>query len=96
MDEFKKFKDDARQTDAEVDSLRLLWSRTIRTFTPDKRQFAAWLRLAGYAETTRAINDTIRLHIKYEATRPLAPGQMIRFMEQCISKAMLLAKAATR
>ena len=44
----------------------------------------------GYTEVFRAVNDTIRLHIKYEATRPLKPGQLIRYMDQCLSKAMLL------
>lgn len=90
MDDFQKFKTDSRQTDAEVDSLRLLWSGTIRTYVPEERQFAAWLRIAGYTEVFRAVNDTIRLHIKYEATRPLKPGQLIRYMDQCLSKAMLL------
>ena len=90
MDEFKKFRHDSRQTDAEVDSLRLLWSGTIRNYLPEKRQFAAWLGLAGYTEVFRAVNDTIRLFIKYEATRPLKPGQLIRYMDQCLSKAMLL------
>ena len=47
MDDFQKFKTDSRQTDAEVDSLRLLWSGTIRTYVPEERQFAGWLRLAG-------------------------------------------------
>jgi hypothetical protein len=95
MDEFNKFAIDSRQLDAEVDSLRLLWHGTIRTFVPEKQQFAAWLRFAGYTEAYRAINDTIRLHIKYEPTRPLKEGQLIRFMDQCLTKAML-KKAVTR
>jgi hypothetical protein len=96
MDEFKQFRDDTRQTDAEVDSLRLLWSGTIRTYLPEKRQFVGWLSLVGYTEVFRAVNDTIRLHIKYEATRPLKPGQLIRYMDQCLTKTMLLNKAVAR
>lgn len=87
MEDFKKYKDDKRQSDAEVEALQLLWSGTIRTFLPNQKTIADWLRLGGYAEVTRAINDTIRLWIKYNGN--LRPGQLLRYTEQQITKSLL-------
>ena len=54
------------QSSAEVDALRLLWGGTMKQFTPEARRFETWLRLIGYVETTRNINDVHRQFIRRE------------------------------
>lgn len=91
---YKELIQHRNQINAEIDSLRLLWSGTVRTFTPDIMQFAAWLRMVGYTEVTRAVNDVARFFIKREGV--LLPGQLIRAMDRNVTHAMLRQKAAQR
>jgi len=93
-DQLKKYRDDSRQTEAEVGVLQLLWDGTIRTFSPNPRQFAAWLGLIGYVETTRNINDVHRQFIRREGM--MLPGELIRYMDRLVTRTLLSQqKAAT-
>ena len=93
-DQFQKVKSDQRQTEAEVGALQMLWDGTIRTFSPNPRQFAGWLRLIGYVETTRNINDVHRQFIRREGM--MLPGELIRYMDRLVTRTLLSQqKAAT-
>jgi hypothetical protein len=82
------------QSSAEVDALRLLWGGTMKQFTPEVRRFEAWLRLIGYVETTRNINDVHRQFIRREGM--MLPGELIRYMDRLVTRTLLSQqKAAT-
>ncbi len=82
------------QSSAEVDSLRLLWSGTMKQFTPEDRRFETWLRLVGYVETVRNINDVHRQFIRREGL--MLPGELIRCMDRLVAQTLLSQqKAAT-
>jgi hypothetical protein len=83
----KKYRDDSRQTEAEVGALQLLWDGTIRTFSPNARQFVGWLRLIGYVETTRNINDVHRQFIRREGL--MLPGELIGYMDRLVTRTLL-------
>ena len=92
-DQLKKHRDDPRQTEAEVGAIKLLWDGTIRTFSPSPRQFAGWLRLIGYVETTRNINDVHRQFIRREGM--MLPGELIGYMDRLVTRTMLSQQKAT-
>jgi hypothetical protein len=93
-DQFQKVKSNQRQTEAEVGALKMLWDGTIRTFSPNPRQFAGWLRLIGYVEMTRNINDVHGQFIRREGM--MLPGELIRYMDRLVTRTLLSQqKAAT-
>jgi hypothetical protein len=78
---------DRKQSSAEVDALRLLWGGTMKHFTPEVRRFEEWLRLIGYVEMYRNINDVHRQFIRREGT--MVPGQLIRYMDHLVTRTLL-------
>jgi hypothetical protein len=71
------------QSNAEVDSLRLLWGGTMMQFTPEVCWFETWLKLIGYVETTRNIYAVLRLFIQREGM--MLPGQLIRYTDRLVA-----------
>jgi hypothetical protein len=90
--QLKKYRADSRQTEAEVGALQLLWDGTIRTFSPNPRQFAGWLRLIGYVETTRNINGVHRQFIRREGM--MLPGELIGYMDRLVARTLLSQQTA--
>ena len=88
----KNYRADSRQTEAEVGALQLLWDGTIRTFSPNPHQLAGWLRLIGYVETTRNINDVHRQFIRREGM--MLPGELIRYMDRLVARTLLSQQKA--
>ena len=80
------------QSSAEVDALRLLWGGTMKQFTPEVRRFETWLRLIGYVETTRNINDVHRQFIRREGM--MLPGELIRYMDRLVTRRLLSQQKA--
>lgn len=75
------------QCSAEVDALRLLWGGTMKHFTPDARRFEEWLRLIGYVEMFRNINDVHRQFIRRQAM--MLPGELIRYMDCLVARTLV-------
>jgi hypothetical protein len=80
------------QSSAEVDALRLLWGGTMKQFTPEARRFETWLRLIGYVETTRNINDVHRQFIRREGM--MLPGELIGYMDRLVTRTLLSQQKA--
>jgi hypothetical protein len=80
------------QSSAEVDALRLLWGGTMKQFTPEARRFETWLRLIGYVETTRNINDVHRQFIRREGM--MLPGELIGYMDRLVTRTLLAQQRA--
>lgn len=78
------------QCSAEVDALRLLWGGTMKNFTPEVRRFEEWLRLIGYVEMYRNINDVHRQFIRREGM--MLPGELIRYMDGLVAQTLLLQR----
>ncbi len=73
----------ATQTKAEIDALELLWSGTMRNFTPERKRFTVWRQLVGYVETTHCINQTGSEFIR--CRNLMYPNQLIRFMDRAVN-----------
>jgi hypothetical protein len=80
------------QSSAEVDALMLLWGGTMKQFTPEVRRFETWLRLIGYIETTRNINDVHRQFIRREGM--MLPGELIGYMDNLVTRTLLSQQKA--
>ena len=79
------------QCSAEVDALRLLWGGTMKNFTPEAARFEKWLRLIGYIEMFRNINDVHRQFIRREGM--MLPGELIRYMDGLVAHTLLLQRS---
>lgn len=80
-----------KQMEAEVDVLQLLWSGTVKSFTPERWRFNRWLRVIGYVETIHCINQTIRVFIRCHGL--MFPSQLIRCMENAVRHTAELQRA---
>jgi hypothetical protein len=92
MENYKQALHTRNQIDAEIEALQLLWSGTIRTFTPNRKHFNGWLRLVGYVEVTRAVNDVARQFIQRNGA--MLPGQLISMMDRRVSDTIIRQKKA--
>ncbi len=79
------------QSSAEVEALRILWGGTMKHFTPEARSFETWLRLIGYVETTRNINDVHRQFIRLHGM--MLPGELICYMNRLVARTLLLQRS---
>src|SRR5215472_8981389 len=90
QDDYQQQIQHRNQCSSEVDALRLLWGGTMKTFTPEVRRFEEWLRLIGYVEMYRNINDVHRQFIRREGM--MLPGDLIRYMDGLVAHTLLLQR----
>ena len=78
--------DTTRQTAAEIDALRQLWSTVIPRAAPNPEAIGVWLQRLTFFEVGKCVHATQLLHRKYDGK--LRPWQLHIFMEQCVNKAL--------
>ena len=78
--------DATRQTTADIDTLRRLWSTAIPGAAPSPEVFDVWLKGLTFFEVGKCIHAAQRLHQKYACK--LKPWQLLKYMEQCVAKAL--------
>ncbi len=59
---------------------------------PERNQFDAWLRLVGYVETTRCINQMGQQFIRYRGLG--LRTQLVRFMDRAVNHSLIRLRKA--
>jgi len=75
-----------RQTTAEIDALRQLWSNVLPGAAPSRDSIHAWLKSLPFFEVGKCMHATQRLNQKYKGK--LKQRQLTKYMEQCVNNAL--------
>lgn len=94
MEAYKEAVRRAKQIEAEIDALQLLWRGTMNTFTPERKRFDDWLQMIGYAETNRCINEATCEFIRCQGL--MFPRQLITFMDRAVTRASIRLRKAEK
>jgi hypothetical protein len=78
--------DATRQTTAEIDALRRLWSTALPGAAPSPEAIEVWLKGLTFFEVGKCIHATQHLHEKYAGK--LKQWQLLKYMDQCVNKAL--------